>query len=257
MPRQARIRAESKTYHIIMRGINKQIIFEDDFDKNQYIEYLRKYKDECGFKLYAYCLMNNHIHLVIREGDAELSSIFKKINTSYAMHYNYRYMRCGQLFQDRFRSEPIISEAQLLNTVRYVHWNPIKAGLCESLEGYRYSSCPEYLGMPVPQICDKDFVVKICGGIKSFIEFTETDFDYKCMDLETDKNMRSLLISDEDAINLVLKIIPFYTPGIFLCMDKRERNDYISELKEKGLTNKQICRITGLGRGIVEKIRSI
>ena len=255
MPRQARIKAESKTYHIIMRGINKQIIFEEDNDKNKYLEYLRKYKDECGFKLYAYCLMNNHIHLVLREGDVGLGSVFKRINTSYAMHYNYRYLRCGQIFQDRYRSEPVVSDIQLLNTIRYVHWNPIKAGLCDCLEGYKFSSYAEYLGSEGFHLCDKGFIIKISGGVSHFSEFSEIDSDYKCIDIETIKYGRTLLISDDEAKELVLRVIPSFKPGLFLSMDKKERNNSIAVLKENGLTNKQICRITGLGRGIVEKIR--
>lgn len=116
MPREARVTSESGRYHIMLRGINKQNIFESDEDKEKYISILREYKERCGFELYGFCLMSNHIHLLIKTGEEPLESIFKKIGSKYVYWYNLKYDRCGHLFQDRFKSEPVDSDKYFLIT---------------------------------------------------------------------------------------------------------------------------------------------
>ena len=110
MPRKARRKSESGIYHIILRGINKQIIFGDEEDHDRFLKTIKKYKIVCGYKVYAYCLMSNHVHLLIRVGQEDLDLIIKRIAGSYVYWYNWKYSRTGHLFQDRFRSEPVDSD---------------------------------------------------------------------------------------------------------------------------------------------------
>ena len=98
MPRSARKQSKTGVYHIIIRGINKQDIFYDDEDKSVYLDRLSRYKNECLFELYAYCLMSNHVHLLVKETDKSISMIMKKIGTSYVYWYNNKYNRIGHLF---------------------------------------------------------------------------------------------------------------------------------------------------------------
>ena len=107
MPRAARKKSNSGIYHIMLRGINRQQIFEDDEDNQRFIETLSKYKEECGYSIYAYCLMGNHLHILLKENQQDLTLIFKKIAGSYVYWYNWKYQRSGHLFQDRFKSEPV------------------------------------------------------------------------------------------------------------------------------------------------------
>ena len=151
MPRRAREKTETKTYHIMVRGVNKQLIFLDSDDRYRFIDILKRYKKACNFELYAYCLMGNHVHIVLKENDIPLETIFKKINTSYVVYFNKKHQRSGHLFQDRFKSEPINSDAQLLQTVRYVHRNPVKAGLCAAPSDYFFSSYMDYVSPFDPQ----------------------------------------------------------------------------------------------------------
>jgi REP element-mobilizing transposase RayT len=88
MPREARKKSEIGIYHIMMRGINQQVIFEDNEDRQKFIETLKKYRDESGFELYGYCLMSNHIHLLLKEGKESLGTIAKRISSSYVYWYN-------------------------------------------------------------------------------------------------------------------------------------------------------------------------
>ena len=103
MPRQARKKSALNINHIILRGVNQQIIFEDEYDYQQFISILRYYKDICNFRVYAYCLMNNHIHLLIGHTSTEPGMIMQKIEVKFVRWYNQRYQRIGNLFQDRYK----------------------------------------------------------------------------------------------------------------------------------------------------------
>ena len=121
MPRSARKKSASGIYHVMLRGINQQLLFEDDEDFAKFLSLLKEYKDKCGYKLYAYCLMRNHVHLIIKEEAETLAKIIGYIGMKYAYWYNTKYGREGNLIQDRFKSETIIENAYFLTAVRYVH----------------------------------------------------------------------------------------------------------------------------------------
>ena len=120
-------KSKSNIYHIILRGINRQIIFEDSEDYTKFIETLDRYKAVSGYKVFAYCFMSNHIHMLIKTEKEELDLIMKRIAGSYVYWYNSKYYRNGHLFQDRFRSEPVETDEYFLIALRYIHQNPIKA----------------------------------------------------------------------------------------------------------------------------------
>ena len=111
MPRSARKKSESGIYHIMLRGINKQQIFEDKEDSERFLETLYKYKKQCEYEIYAYCLMGNHLHILLKEGKEDLTLMLKRIAGSYVYWYNWKYHRSGHLFQDRFKSEPVEDNA--------------------------------------------------------------------------------------------------------------------------------------------------
>ena len=132
MPRQARKKSKTNIYHIILRGINRQIIFEDSEDYTRFIETLDRYKAVSGHNVFAYCLMSNHIHMLIKAEKEEPNLIMKRIACSYVYWYNSKYYRSGHLFQDRFRSEPVETDEYFLTVLRYIHQNPIKAKLVDN-----------------------------------------------------------------------------------------------------------------------------
>ena len=139
MPRQARKKSESGIYHVMLRGINQQQIFEDSEDCDKFIQILQECKAVSGFKLFAYCLMGNHIHLLIKPEKEPLEQVFKRIGGRYVYWYNVKYQRVGHLFQDRFKSEPVEDDSYFLTVIRYIHQNPVKAGLCKNIKDYKYS----------------------------------------------------------------------------------------------------------------------
>ena len=112
----------------MVRGINQTQLFYGDEDRRAFMERLRRYKLECGFMLHAWCLMGNHVHLLVEEGRIDLSSMMKKILLSYSHYFNRKYDRRGYLFQDRYKSKPIEGDEYLLSVVRYIHRNPLEVG---------------------------------------------------------------------------------------------------------------------------------
>lgn len=147
MPRSARIKkGEYCTYHIVQRGNEKKEIFFNDGDRRRFIGTLSKMKEKYNFIVYAYCLMDNHVHLLINTNGSDISQIMKSINVSYVGYINKKYQRCGHLFQDRFKSEVVDSDRYLIEVSRYIHLNPVRAKMVDDAAKYPWSSYPAYIG---------------------------------------------------------------------------------------------------------------
>ena len=146
MPRTQRAKAEFTTYHIIQRGNERKNIFSCDADKFRFLDIMAKTREKYNFLLYCYCLMNNHIHLLVNDNGNDISKLMKSINVSYVSYFNRVYERCGHLFQDRFRSEIVDNDPYLLQVSRYIHNNPVKAGIVARPGEYRWSSYNAYVG---------------------------------------------------------------------------------------------------------------
>lgn len=143
MPRTARLTIENGCYHITTRGNQKQTVFIDHADYNKYLYILKKYKKRYKFKLYCYCLMPNHVHLMLQIVDpAMLSKIMKGINQSYTLYFNFRHKKVGHLWQDRFLSRVIHKDVYLLDCINYIETNPIRANLVNRISEYLWSSYP-------------------------------------------------------------------------------------------------------------------
>lgn len=148
MPRHAREKGIDCTYHIIVRSISEVKLFDDYKDKDKYLTIMKKYKDLYRFKVYSYCLMDNHAHFEVYSNGADISRIMHGINFTYAQYYNYRHGRHGHLFQDRFKSNIVDTERYLISLSGYIHNNPRKIRrYAESREVYPYSSLGIYLGL--------------------------------------------------------------------------------------------------------------
>lgn len=169
MPRCARIKAPDKVYHIMVKSIKEIPLFIESKDKEQYMKIVRTYQETYGFKVYAYCLMDNHGHFIIDANGADISKIMHSINLKYAQNFNIKHKRNGHLFQDRFRSKIIDSEGYLVTLSAYIHNNPLdKKRYRENPEKYRYSSLGVYLGLRKDpfEILDEDFIMQLFGENK-------------------------------------------------------------------------------------------
>ena len=245
MPRRARKKSESGIYHIMLRGINKQQIFEDKEDSYHFLETLKKYKQQCGYEIYAYCLMGNHIHILLKEGKEDLTLMLKRIAGSYVYWYNWKYHRSGHLFQDRFKSEPIEDDSYFLTVIRYIHQNPVKAGLCKSIDGYEFSSYNEYVKKNY--IVDLDFCLNIIDK-EQFVEFNNEYNNDICLDV-VENNYR---LNDDEALKIIWKTCKCKSTSDFQKLDKLKRDKCIKKLYDDGLSIRQICRLTGISKKIVE-----
>ena len=150
MPRRSRIDATGALHHVIARGITRQKIFIDDTDRNRFLDRLGAILLETEARCYAWALIPNHFHLLLRTGSVPLSTVMRRLLTSYAVFFNRRHTRWGHLFQNRYRSILCQKENYLLELVRYIHLNPLRAGLVsglEALDHYQFAGHSVLLGL--------------------------------------------------------------------------------------------------------------
>jgi len=252
MARKPRRKSETGIYHVMLRGINKQRIFEDKQDYQKFIDVLVEVKDKSGFNLYSYCLMSNHIHLLIKEEEEELADIFKRIGVRYVYWYNYKYSRTGHLFQGRYKSEVVENDPYLLTVLRYIHQNPQKAEIVKDIKNYPWSSYNEYLGEK--NICDIDFILDMFSknrneALLEFSRFNNQSNNDLCLDLK--ENNR---INDLEAEEIIKDITGFESPSHIQNLNSMERDKIIKKFKNKGLSIRQIQRLTGITFGIIRRI---
>jgi len=246
MPRVARKKSESGVYHIMMRGINQQIIFEEENDYERFLKCISECKDLSNFSLYAYCLMGNHIHLLLEEGKEPLQQIFKRIGARYVAWFNWKYNRCGHLFQDRFRSEPIFNDAQFMAVLRYIYQNPIKANLSKNLSSYPWSSFRN-LGKN-DALIDSSRIFEIMP-IEHLLTFVEELSEEQFLDVAPKSR-----IIDKDATILVKTICGIDNLTGFQTLHPDKQAHYIKILHQEGCSIRQLSRLTGVTKGKVEKI---
>ncbi len=145
VPRAARKISSTGVYHVMIRGINKSRIFVNENDNRMFLYIMEKIKKDSIFKLYAYWLMGNHAHFLIKEEEVSISNIMKKLCGTYGSWFNKTHNRIGHLFQDRFKSECVETDRYFSTVVRYMLNNPLKAGFVKSPGDYECSSFNEYM----------------------------------------------------------------------------------------------------------------
>lgn len=245
MTRKPRKQSPADIYHVTNRGVSRQIIFEDDADRARFLDTLCRFMKEFDGELYAWCLMSNHFHLLLHMDLEDISLFMKKVGVSYAAYFNRKYDRVGTLFQDRFRSEPIDTDSYLMTVVRYIHQNPVKAGISQTCE-YRWSSYQEY-AHGNRKLCSTAFVISVFGGVSWLIlyhnELADAD---ECMSAESRSKM-----SDGEVAKLVRRAFrrlgEFTISGVM----KTKRDVVIRRLLADGVPVNQLARVLGVGRAVV------
>jgi putative transposase len=164
MSRPLRLEFEGAVYHVLARGNERREIFRDDRDREKYLERLRHYRERFGFRLLAFCLMSNHVHLVIETGPTRLSRIMLGLQGSYTQWFNRRHRRSGHLFQGRYKAFLVEQDEYLKALVRYVHENPVKAKVVERAGQYRWSSDRFYRQGKGPKWLEADRVLELFGS---------------------------------------------------------------------------------------------
>ena len=164
MPRQARIDTPGSLHHIIIRGIERKKIFKDDKDRDNFLERLENITSETSTSCYAWALIPNHVHLLLRTGSVPISTIMRRLLTGYAVTFNRRYRRHGKLFQNRYKSILCQEDPYFLELVRYIHLNPLRAKLVNDfseLSKYPYAGHSTILGNIKNDWQDVDYVFSL------------------------------------------------------------------------------------------------
>ena len=254
MPRKPRTLRSTGIYHIILRSVNQHIIFEETSDYQKFLFILSDCKKKYDIDIYAYCLMDNHVHLLLRLPDDRLSSFFQSLGTTFVRWYNNKYSRSGHLFQDRFYSSAIEGERAFLSALIYIHNNPVKANMCRYASEYRWSSISAFYGAKNPLI-DVSFAYNIAGSKDYLLRFFSKETDSSDNPLFiNDHREANHFLTDEKALTIFKTVTHLTSTSDATTLDKTSRNAYIRALRGKGLTIKQIARIMDISDSTVKRI---
>lgn len=259
MPRHSRKKSSTQTYHVVIKGADRQLLFEEAKDYKKYLDILEYYKGKFQFNIYAYCLMSNHVHLLIHHPDStSLESIFRHINTTYATWFNLKYNRTGFVQDGRYFSEPVEDSRYLLTVVKYIHYNPTKAGLEQSPGmGYPWSSYRDYQSDYQTEspsessgLTDTDFVLMLLGTQEHFAAMHNIAPDDDCFDVHKTRKR----IPDDVAKDILMQSCTCSCATEFQNLSLSKRNSCLLLLHEKGLSVRQLNRLTGTPRGVIERL---
>lgn len=171
MARRPRVFAPGLLYHVIVRGNQRQKTFWDKRDYQAYLERLTRYRKKFGVTCYAYCLMPNHVHLLIEGSKEPLSKFMQGLQQAYTQYFNRRHNKVGHLFQGRYHAIVCEKDEYLLALVRYIHLNPVRAKLAQKPEQCLYTGHAEYCGSKSGEIIDSQLVLNMLGGKKAYQKF--------------------------------------------------------------------------------------
>lgn len=248
----------------MMRGINHQNIFEEQEDYYQFLTTLdlmaQSYEPDGtpsrrNYILYAYCLMSNHIHLLIREREDTIGIAIKRIASSYVYYYNHKYSRDGHLFRERFKSEPVNDMAYFVTLLRYIHQNPLKAGMVKAVKDYEFSSWGEYIdkNSTLIPLCDTRTVL-------NRIPYNELDVlvnepmsdDVACLDIENASTGRP---SDDQVMLLIKEKTGATNSSTFQQLPDDIKRSVLIELKSRRASLRQLERLTGIGKSLIYRLK--
>ena len=254
MPRIARKISNTKVYHIILRGNDKQDIFFNEQDYIKFIKELIKVKEKYQCEYYAYCLMSNHVHMVIYDKQNMISKIIQSITIAYSSYFSKKYEKVGHLFQNRFLSKNIESREYLLEVVRYIHQNPLKAKITNT-DKYRWSSYQEYIRKEI--IINPKQVLSIFGNtkqdsIENFIYFHKyineginDEIEYEIIDK----------LADNEVKEKIEKLLQINDAREIRTYNTKIRNEKLKQLQEiKGTTKVQLSRVLGINKRMLERV---
>jgi putative transposase len=256
MARQARKKCGTGIYHVMLRGNEGKPIFIDEEDKDKIIEIIQQKKDAAKVGIYAFCVMDNHIHVIVREREtgSSLENMMKRIGVSYAMYFNKKYKRIGHVFQDRFRSEAVEDDSYLISVIRYVHNNPVKAGF-KTGRKYQWNSYLSYIGKRWPlqpemeEVLDR-FSIDRDIAVRLFISFMDEEDTNIYLEISINNN-------EELAQELLRKCLiknSWEKEDLKRRENRIQVSELIKEMGKQGLSGRQIAELIGLNRELVRRI---
>lgn len=244
MPRIARGKSESGIFHLVTKGNGGQILFVERSDYLYHLSLLKNLCQEFSVTILAYCLMDNHVHLLIRDSRDNVSTFMRKLDSAYAVYFNKKYQRSGHVFEDRFKSKPIEGENYLLAAFHYILNNPKHAGICCASD-YDWSSYKQYGSQN--SFVDTAVFSDLIGDWYAYADFIAEDREEDVFEYNADRR------DDRWALTVIQKELGIKTGLDLQNWPWDKRTAALRLLKEKGLTQRQIERLTGINRGIIQK----
>jgi putative transposase len=262
MPRHARNQSASGVYHIMVRGNERKNIFLCDEDKERFLEVLQRMKENESYVLYAYCLMDNHIHLLIGERKDSVQRLMKRICVSYVYYFNKRYKRIGHLFQDRYRSEAVEDEAYILAAARYIHNNPVEAGIVGNAEDYKWSSYQHYINPQneADRLVDRKQLFSMISdreeqAVQIFKNYSNETGEGIFIEADWETSAHREQIEGEDLKKQISSILEKHRQTLESfknCRDKRQRNEIIKQIKEITMASiRELAKVLEISKDII------
>ena len=259
MPRYLRPKSATGIYHVMLRGVNRMNIFFYKEDKLKFLDTLIRMKSNGEYILYGYCIMDNHVHLLIKEEKEPLSQTMKRIGVSYSLYYNKKYERVGHLFQNRFRSECIETDGRLLTCLRYIHNNPVEAHMVKDPSAYSWSSYNIYINkmenkynIISPELILDIFSENRIEAIKKFIDFSRQKCDRTFVDLEEveEKSKSSYMKKTLD----ILEKYNLNIEDVAKLKDRNIRNQIIKEIHQHtNMSTREMANIIGWSKSTIDR----
>lgn len=248
MPRQARQLADSGIYHVMLRGVNRDALFLEAHDYEHFLNALGLVRAASGCKLLAYCLMTNHVHLVVRTTQEPIGAVIKRLGVRYAGWFNRKYGRVGHLFQDRFNSQAVEDDSYLMTLIRYVWNNPVEAGLVERPEQFLWSS-RRLLGHSSSIVDESEL-----RRLMPFGSLEELASGRVLVPNDTSMfQVRPTRHTDEQVLELVRRACGAARPGDFTNLAAATRLLVIRDLRMRSVTYAQIAKATGMSTSSVRR----
>ena len=243
MTRPPRKKAQSGFYHVMMRGNGRMVIFNDNEDRYFFLTCLEGAFARTNIALIAWCLMDNHCHLLLSDANDNLSEAMHDIATRYALHFNQKTGHVGSVFQGRFTSKAIESNEYLLQAVRYIHNNPSETGVAR--DQYVWSSYREYVD--TPRLIDSSVVLELIGGRAQFEAFSAKEVSMY-------RPLASRRIGAEELLREARKTLGDIDPMCTPSLSPTEQESALKKLACAGFSVRQIERATGVGRYRIARI---
>nr|WP_300145037.1 transposase [Propionicimonas sp.] len=247
MARRARQRAESGIYHVMLRGVNRDAVFLEDDDYDRFLQCLAAVREPSGCRILAYCLMPNHVHLVLRTVDEPVGAVVQRVAVRYVGWFNRKYERVGHLFQERFKSLPVEDDAYLVALVRYVWNNPVQAGLATCPDEYRWSS-RRILGTGL-SLVDEDHLMKLVpdGALDGPVTVVPR--------WEPEPTGRRPRHTDAEVVELLGRCCGVTGREGFVSLDTAAQAAAVRALRMRSVSYAQIAEVTGLSASRVRRLQ--
>ena len=249
MSRKRRRHSSTDMYHVIVRGNAKMNLFIDDTDRLRFLDTMHRYLGKTAEILHTWCLMSNHVHMLVQMPLKDLSENMKRLEVSYAAYFNRKYDRVGHVFQGRFKSTPVESDEYFVSVVKYIHNNPVAAGLCASCGDYKWSSYQHYTSRS--DIVLSSLVIDMFGGVGEFVD-SHKHVDEKGANKEKHTFIEAFpkprYMNDTRAFEVIRDVLKGSPLSVLNDMDVGLIRRYVVEFKQRGVSFRQISRLTGLTR---------